>query len=200
MKLKVCIVDDHAVVRSGVASLLQTFPELECLWEFENGQQLIDLIDQGHFPDIIILDSSMPVMSGIDTLHHLANHPILENIILLSYGINSEKIQVLKSLGVSQVISKSANADDIIKAVKFHIENNKNIEWQNHKKPNITNRELEFLKLICDEREFTYDQIAELMGVHNRTIDSFRKSLFQKLQIKSKSGLVLYAIKNGLNQ
>jgi two-component system invasion response regulator UvrY len=61
-----------------------------------------------------------------------------------------------------------------------------------------SSRELEFLRLICDEEEFTYEQIAEIMGVHVRTVDSFRKSLFQKLQKRSKSGLVLYAIKNGL--
>ncbi len=197
VKLKVCIVDDHAVVRSGLKSLINSLPEIECGWELENGSELLHLINQRILPDIIILDSSMPVMSGIDLLNNLANHPIIERVIFLTYQISKEEKEKIESLGVKKIISKSANAEEIIQALQYFIERDTDIKIKKNR-PNITNRELEFIQLICHDQEYTYDQIAEIMGVHNRTIDSFRKSLFQKLQIKSKSGLVLYAIKNGL--
>jgi DNA-binding CsgD family transcriptional regulator len=63
----------------------------------------------------------------------------------------------------------------------------------------ITPREMEFLRFICNDNEYTYDQIAHFMNVHVRTIDGFRKSLFQKLSVKSKTGLVIFAMRNGLN-
>ena len=63
----------------------------------------------------------------------------------------------------------------------------------------ITPREKEFLRYICNDNEYTYDQIAYFMNVHVRTIDGFRKSLFHKLSIKSKTGLVMFAMRNGLN-
>jgi DNA-binding CsgD family transcriptional regulator len=64
----------------------------------------------------------------------------------------------------------------------------------------ITPRELDFLRLVCSEQELTYDQIAESMGVHRRTVDHFRQALFDKLHIKSKTGLVLFAMRYGIIQ
>lgn len=128
MKLKVCIVDDHAVVRSGLKSLINSLPEIECGWELENGSELLHLVNQRILPDIIILDSSMPVMSGIDLLNNLANHPIIGRVILLSYQISKEEKEKIESLGVKKIISKSANAGEIIQALQYFIERDTDIK------------------------------------------------------------------------
>jgi DNA-binding CsgD family transcriptional regulator len=62
----------------------------------------------------------------------------------------------------------------------------------------ISPREMELMRLICNDREYTYQEIAHIMSIHVRTVDGFRKSLFSKLNMKSKTGLVMFAIKNKL--
>jgi DNA-binding NarL/FixJ family response regulator len=64
----------------------------------------------------------------------------------------------------------------------------------------LTDREILFLQLVCDEKEFTYEQIAEQMNVHRRTVDGYRESIFEKFNIKSKTGLVLFAIKYRISE
>jgi two-component system invasion response regulator UvrY len=201
MKYQVCIVDDHAVVRSGLKALINSFANTICQWELSDGSELVQLVQQNIIPDIIILDITMSTLSGWQTIQVLKPYNIQKNIIILTYNSYNENIQQFIESDVAAFLSKDASIqeiqatiDDVIfqKAPKNQIIEDKN----NH--PKISGRELEFLKLICDEHEYTYEQISEIMGVHIRTVDSFRKSLFQKLEKKSKSGLVLYAIKNGL--
>ena len=201
MKYQVCIVDDHAVVRSGLKALINSFANTVCQWELSDGSELVQLVQQNIIPDIIILDITMSTLSGWQTIQMLKPYNIQKNIIILTYNSYNENIQQFIESDVAAFLSKDASIqeiqatiDDVIfqKTPKNQIIEDKN----NH--PKISGRELEFLKLICDEREYTYEQISEIMGVHIRTVDSFRKSLFQKLEKKSKSGLVLYAIKNGL--
>jgi len=201
MKYQVCIVDDHAVVRSGLKALINSFANTMCQWELSDGSELVQLVQQNIIPDIIILDITMSTLSGWQTIQMLKPYNIQKNVIILTYNSYNENIQQFIESDVAAFLSKDASIqeiqatiDDVIfqKAPKNQIVEDKT----NH--PKISGRELEFLKLICDEHEYTYEQISEIMGVHIRTVDSFRKSLFQKLEKKSKSGLVLYAIKNGL--
>jgi DNA-binding NarL/FixJ family response regulator len=198
MKWKICLVDDHAVVRSGLKSLVKNIEYAECAWEFQDGQELIDLIKKGEIPDFIILDLSMPITNGDTTIEFLAQENLLDRLIILSFDINPNDLYRYKSMGIPYIFSKSVNAHEIQNAIE-------NLIFQQSSDTpiinniNITPRELEFIRLICKEEEYTYEQIADIMGVHVRTIDSFRKSLFLKLKIKSKTGLVLYALKNNLN-
>ncbi len=194
--MKVCLVDDHEVVRSGLKSLIDQLPEVHCFWEFDNGEELCQLIDQNTIPDIIILDLSLPKKNGREIIEYLLNSNLTHRIIILSFHITEEDLQYFQDIGIKWILSKTETSQTIQNTIKKVIDDLKGINSESTKIPNITPRELQFLELICDESEFTYDQIAEVMGVHIRTIDSFRKSLFQKLNIKSKTGLVLYWIKN----
>lgn len=194
--MKVCLVDDHEVVRSGLKSLIDQLPEAHCFWEFDNGEELCQLIDLNTIPDIIILDLSLPQKNGREIIEYLLNSNLTHRIIILSFHITEDDLQYFQDIGIKWILSKTESSQTIQNTIKKVIDDLKGINSESTKIPNITPRELQFLELICDESEFTYDQIAELMGVHIRTIDSFRKSLFQKLNIKSKTGLVLYWIKN----
>ena len=201
MKYQVCIVDDHAVVRSGLKALINSFPNTVCKWELSDGSELVELVKQNIYPDIIILDITMTKLSGWKTIQELRPFNIQKNIILLTYNSYNENIQQFIDSDVAAFLSKDASVQEIqatIEDVIFHKKAENVPQPENSNQPKITGRELEFLQLICDEKEYTYEQISEIMGVHIRTVDSFRKSLFQKLQKKSKSGLVIYAIKNGL--
>ena len=198
MKWKICLVDDHAVVRSGLKSLIKNIEYAECTWEFQDGEELINLIHQGIIPDIIVLDLSMPKTDGHTTIEFLNKENLLDRLIILSFDISSNDLLHYREMGISWILSKSVNAQEIQNAIEHLIfQQSANTPILNN--IHITPRELQFIRLICSEEEYTYEQIADIMGVHVRTVDSFRKSLFQKLKIKSKTGLVLYALKNNLN-
>lgn len=198
MKWKICLVDDHAVVRSGLKSLIKNIEYAECNWEFQDGEELINLIHQGIIPDIIVLDLSMPKTDGQTTIEFLNKQNLLDRLIILSFDISSNDLLRYREMGISWILSKSVNAQEIQNAIENLIfQQSANTPILNN--IHITPRELQFIRLICCEEEYTYEQIADIMGVHVRTVDSFRKSLFQKLKIKSKTGLVLYALKNNLN-
>ena len=201
MKSKVCIVDDHAVVRKGLKALINSFPNTHCEWELPDGASLISLIESGTIPDIIILDISMPLLSGWQTVEQLKSFNVQQKIIILTYNGYNENKDCFINSGVAAFLNKDASVQEIQDTIEDVILLQDTATFTPKTEPlspKISSRELEFLRLICDEEEFTYEQIAEIMGVHVRTVDSFRKSLFQKLQKRSKSGLVLYAIKNGL--
>lgn len=197
MKWKICLVDDHAVVRSGLKSLIKNIEYAECTWEFQDGEELINLIHQGIIPDIIVLDLSMPETDGQTTIEFLNKENLLDRLIILSFDIDPNDRSTYQSMGIPWILSKSVNAQEIQNAIENLIFQQSSNTPAIHN-TNITPRELEFIRLICNEEEYTYEQIADIMGVHVRTVDSFRKSLFQKLKIKSKTGLVLYALKNNL--
>jgi len=158
-------------------------------------------------PDIILLDINMPKMDGISTAKWLRNnHPDIK-IIVLSMFEDAEKVLTMVRMGVKGYLLKDSEPADFEDAlykvsnseiyypefVTKHLIHNINIDYTLAK---LNSREIEFLKLSATE--LTYKEIAEHMCISSRTVDGYRDQLFEKLQIKSRIGLVLYAIKNKL--
>ena len=200
MKISVCVVDDHAVVREGLKSLINNLPQCTCDWDFSSGKELVDLIEQNIIPDVILMDISLGNESGWDIIKRIESKKIQNRIIVLTYLPVERYLSEFSNSGIAAFINKDASADEIKATIDDVIKSLESAEKRGVSlpPPRISQRELEFLNLICDEKEYTYEQIAEIMEVHIRTVDSYRKSLFQKLNKKSKSGLVLYALKSGL--
>jgi DNA-binding NarL/FixJ family response regulator len=161
------------------------------------------------------MDLSMPVMDGLATVRWLKEHKIPFPVLMLTLDTTDKAIVELYRAGVRGYLSKTCNAetlkraiDDIINTGYHHNELLSNALQQNgpisqkderEKIMNqLTDRELEFLRCVCSEEEYTYDQIARQMNVHRRTVDNYRESLFGKFNIKSKTGLVLLAIRHNL--
>lgn len=211
----IVLVDDHAVVRSGLKGLVESMGTNKVIREFDNGKQLIDGLAEGMQPDMIIMDLTMPVMDGKSTMKWLQENNVVYPVLILTLDTNDETIIELFRLGARGYLPKSCTADmlkkaidDIIHTGYYHNEllshalqasSARNKKDERHDVQNqLTEREKTFLQLVCDEHEYTYEQMADILKVHRRTIDGYREALFEKFNIKSKTGLVLFAIKYGL--
>lgn len=210
--VSIFLVDDHAVVRNGLKALIERMGSYVVKEQFDNGQQLIDSLPFAQEPDVIIMDLTMPIMDGTQTVRELKNRHIATPVLILTLETTEKTIIELFRLGIRGYLPKSCTADvlkkaidDVINSGYYHNEMlTKALMNNNHETENgnplqhLTERENTFLQLVCDENELTYEQIADRMGVSRRTVDGYRESIFEKFNIKSKTGLVLFAIKYGL--
>ena len=214
MKTKIALTDDHVLLRNGLASLLEDL-DYEVLFEADNGQDLIRKLNPGELPDVVLMDINMPQMDGYETTRWLKiNHPGVRVLALSMYDDENAIIRMLKS-GARGYILKDSDPAELKAALQaliskgfYHSElvTGKLIHTINHMDDTdhssvkdvlgLNDREIEFLKLVCTE--LTYKEIAEKMFLSPRTIDGYRDALFEKLGLKSRVGLVLFAIRNGI--
>jgi DNA-binding NarL/FixJ family response regulator len=205
--LQIVLVDDHRLFRSGISSLINKFPEYKILFEAGDGEELMRKLTPKLIPDIILLDINMPKKDGIATAKWVREtYPDIK-IIVLSMFEDADKVLQMVKLGVKGYILKDAEPVEFEMALKKvsegevyypefvtrHLIQNFNAQAEIVK---LNTREIEFLKLAGSE--LTYKEIADQMCISARTVDGYRDQLFEKLQIKSRVGLVLYAIKNKL--
>jgi two-component system, NarL family, invasion response regulator UvrY len=212
----VALVDDHTLLRKGLSNLL-TEAGHTVLIEADNGKIFIEkLQSQKDFPEVVLLDINMPLMDGYDTAAWIKNnHPDIKILALSMYDDEPAIIRMLKSgargyilkdaepselkLAIDNLVQKGYHHSDMVTARLIHSLNH--FDDPQHSIKNtlgLNEREIEFLKLASSE--LTYKEIAEKMFLSPRTIDGYRDALFEKLNIKSRVGLVLFAIKNGIVQ
>jgi DNA-binding NarL/FixJ family response regulator len=211
---KIAIVDDHTLFRKGLCSLINLFSSYKVLFEAENGNDLITKVQSGLIPDIVLLDIAMPSMNGFATAEWITeNYPEIRIIALSTMDSEMAIIKMIRH-GAKGYILKDAEPAElkqafdevmirgyyyndlvstkIVRSVNSLISSNSEL---NHL-AKLTDRETQFLGLACSEK--TYAQIAKEMFLSERTIDGYRDSLFKKLNVQSRVGLVLYAIRNGV--
>ena len=212
MKKSIVIVDDHILIAKALSAIIANFNNFEVLYECENGKELINRFEQNSkVPDIVLLDVSMPVMDGFETASWLKeNYP---DILVMALSMQDDETSVIKMVrnGASGYLLKNTHPSELEKALTTLIDNGyfypdwaakkifKNIGSSAKKeddKVHITDREKEFLKYVTTE--MSYKEIGEKMFCSPRTVESYRDSLFEKLELKTRVGLAVYAIKNGL--
>jgi DNA-binding NarL/FixJ family response regulator len=209
MQKNVYIVDDHALFSNSLKMLIDRFPDFTVGLCFQNGKELIfALQNQGlPEPDIILLDINMPIMNGPETMVWLSkNKPGIPVLVLSMQDEEHLMLEMIK-LGIKGYLLKDITPELLEKALTdtltygfFQSEKMTKLligalHKNNHQSIDLKDREKEFLKLICTEK--TYKEIAEEMFLSPKTIDGYREALFEKLDVKSRVGLVLFAIKNG---
>jgi DNA-binding NarL/FixJ family response regulator len=206
-KLVIAIVDDHTLFRSGLASLLAEFEEITVLFEAGNGVELQDKLRYYPQVEVILMDISMPVMDGYASTKWIKqNYPEI-NVLALSMFEDEKAIIGILKAGAGGYLPKESKPSDVVialQAVKekgFYI--NELVSGRllvslkdGYTKPLITEKELIFMQYCSTE--LTYKEIAGQMIVSPRTVDNYRESLFAKLNIKSRTGLVVYGIRNNL--
>jgi DNA-binding NarL/FixJ family response regulator len=211
---QVALADDHVLLRNGLSGLLKSLG-YEVMFECNNGKELVEhlKIEQ---PDIILMDINMPEMDGFDaTLWVKKNFPLVNVLALSMYDDENAIIRMLRNGARGYILKDSdpqelRQAIDAIMAKGFHYSDivtgrlihsiQQMDDEDNHMKAmlKLTEREIEFLKLAATE--MTYKEIAAEMHLSPRTIDGYRDDLFLKLNVRSRVGLVLYAIKQGIVQ
>jgi two-component system, NarL family, invasion response regulator UvrY len=211
--VKIALVDDHILLRDALAALIEKINGFEVVFTAGNGKEMIEQLHIKELPSIIILDISMPLMDGYETAAWLkTNHPQIATIILTMFDAELPLIRLLQE-GVKGFLRKDIHPDELRNALQsllregyyypvqtvgtiinlFQKNGSNGLE---SKKLNAS--EAAFLKLICTD--LTYKEIALQLHMSPKTIDNLRDSLFQRLEVKSRVGLAIYSIKNGIVQ
>jgi len=211
-KTKVCkifLVDDHTLFREGIKELMNGFEGYKVIGEANNGKQLIKMLAIVEIPDIIVLDISMPVMDGYETAKWLKENFPQVKILALSMIDHEQSIIKMLREGVKGYILKDAKPSEFLDAlesvqykgmyfselVNLTLLNQLNTEGKKIYS-SLNEKEMIFLKYVCSE--MTYKEVADKMNVAPRTVDGYREALFEKLNVRSRTGLVMYAIKYGI--
>lgn len=204
------IADDHSLLRNALAKLINTFEGYSVMLEADNGKDLCEKIDKSILPDIVLLDINMPEMDGFETTQWL--HKKYPQVKVLTLSMLSDEKSIIKifRLGAKGYLLKNANPHELKEALDAIM--NKNVYLSEYvsgklisglhndavnveeKEVVLNDKEKEFLKWTCSE--LSYKEIADKMYTSPRTVDDYRQSLFAKLKVHSRVGLVMYAIKN----
>lgn len=209
MKKSVVIVDDHVLIAQALKGIIANFDQFEVIFECENGKVLQDKLKLNALPDIVLLDISMPVMDGFETAKWLKEqHP---GVLIMTLSMQDDEQSVIKMIknGSHGYLLKNAHPAELEKALTRLVEegfyypdwasrmvfNSLNADKKNNHHLHFSDREKEFLYYSITE--MSYKEIAEKMFCSPRTVESYRDSLFEKLELKTRVGLAVYALKNG---
>ncbi|TMI74479.1 MAG: response regulator transcription factor [Bacteroidetes bacterium] len=208
------LVDDHVLLRNGLASIVKSFDGYAVLMEADNGKEFIEQLKTSPAPDIVLLDINMPEMNGIETAVWMKkNLPDTKILVLSVMDTDTVIISMLKHGARGYILKDSKPAvfkqalDNIRDSGFFmnelvsnkmlnYVTNDEDNATKTHLISQLTENEITFLQLSCTE--MTYKEIAEKMKVSPRTIDGYRDHLLKKLNVQSRVGLVIFAIKYGL--
>ena len=210
--INLLIADDHKVFRDGIISILGEVEDVNILGEASNGREVLLQLEK-LTPDVILMDITMGDTNGIDTTKVVKQKYPLSKVLVLSMHGESAYIVKMLEAGASGYLLKDAGKDEMIRAIRTvaegntyysqrvssaiveHLTNPNQLKQKNKQTP-LTKREIDVLQLIAEE--YTNSEIAETLHISIRTVDTHRRNLLEKLQLKNTAGLVKYALKQGL--
>jgi two-component system response regulator NreC len=207
-KIHVFLVDDHAVVRSGLRALLESRDNIQVVGEAADGERALDLIPQAT-PHIVLLDISMPGLNGIEVAKRLK--AALPNIRLIALSMHEdlEYVQGFFEAGGSGYVPKSSLEKQLLDAIyavsrgEYYAPGNllaqmvKEMSAPNpYRNAKLTERELEVVKQVAQGR--TYKEIARVLDIGEKTVATYRERAAEKLGIKSRAELVRWALEHHL--
>ncbi|WP_396176827.1 response regulator [Flavobacterium sp.] len=213
MENSIVIVDDHVLIAKALSGIISNYENFRVLYECENGKELIEKLKfEKNCPKIVLLDISMPVMDGFETAKWLKeNHPEIKIMALSMQDDDQSVIKMIKN-GAHGYLLKNTHPAHLEQAMlklvqdgfyypewasKIVFSSLNSTDSRQANFPKLTEREKEFLKYSTSE--MNYKEIAEKMFCSPRTIESYRDHLFEKLEIKTRVGLAVFAIKNGFS-
>jgi len=212
-KIKVALIDDHVLLRDALAKMVDGIENHDVIFVAGNGEEFIEKIRLNGPPNLVILDLNMPKMDGFETANWInKNHPKIKILVLTMYDSEVTLIRLLQA-GARGFLKKDAHPHELSFAIKNVMENgyyysshtsnqlanlfaNKPNQKETLERAMLNEREIEFLKM--SSTEMTYKEIAQAMGMNPRTLENYRESIFNKLNIRSRVGLALYAVKHGI--
>jgi len=212
-KIKVVLVDDHVLLRNALATLIDSFDTCSTIHQCDNGNKLISFMRNHQLPDVILLDLNMPMMNGFETAEWLKkNYPDIPVLMLTMYDSELSLIRLLQ-YGVKGFLKKDIHPDELRFALEtvsetgYYFPNQltntlvnlfekKDDNTSKVEKSMFNEEELIFLELSCTE--LTYKEIALQMDLTPRKTETLREILFTKLGVKTRVGLVMISIRNGI--
>jgi len=216
--IKIALVDDHDLFREGLAAIVNSFPDYTIILEARSGKEFTTLLMPNDLPEIVILDVTMRDMNGYETASWIhTNYPQIKVLALSMLDDEKAIIKMLKNGAKGYVLKDSAPKElkealdhlmqkgvylnklmchHLIDNINNHLHEDAQGFYRN--KIALNDREIDFLQRVCTDAP--YKQIADDMYLSPRTIDGYRDTLFEKLRVSSRIGLVLYAVRNDIAQ
>lgn len=209
-KIKLLIADDHAIVRDGLKQLFVLFDDIDVVAEAADGGQVLDALRDGAF-DLLLMDISMPGISGLDLIHRVKSHYPKQRILVLSmYSEANLATRALKA-GANGYLSKDSDSTTLVSAIRKVAAGGRfldpaigvqmaygAVESESNSSPeiNLTDREYGILRMLL--RGMGVNEIARELSISNKTVSTHKARLMKKLGINNNADLVRYAMKHGL--
>ena len=209
--VRILLADDHKVVRQGTRALLSAVPEWEIVGEADNGRDAVSLTAELK-PDIVILDISMPELNGLDATRQIKKKSPETEVLIFTGQETEELVHDVFDSGARSYIMKTDAADHLIDAIKAlsehkhfftsriseivfarYIQEKGTLEGARDKS-RITDREREIVQLLAEGK--SSKEIATILGISVRTVETHRAAIMKKLGLKSFSELIRYAVRN----
>jgi len=209
-KIKILLVDDHAIMRDGIKALLSIYDDIEVVGEASEGKEAIEMARELN-PDVVVMDISMPGMDGLEVTHRLTKRNPKVKVIILTQHDNREYILSTIKVGAAGYIPKKALGSDLVSAIravcsgdsflypsaaKTLIDDYRKQAEQPDIYESLTEREREILKLIAEGR--TSREIAEALYISQKTVQGHRTKIMEKLDLHNRTELMKYAMRKGL--
>ena len=217
-KIYVHVADDHKILIEGIIAVINTDKEIEIKGYSLTGQEVIDWFSlKENKADVLILDITMPVLDGFQVLKHFKKKRIDQKVIVLSSYDDVKIVQEVLNLGCKGYISKNSAGEHIVNAIKAvargeqyfstDIQSSLLQTLSGQMVPkgdmpdkyllnSLTERELDVLKLVT--KEYSTSEMADSMNLSVNTVETYRKNLLRKLNVKNAVGLAMYAVKNNI--
>ncbi|WP_159638143.1 response regulator [Sphingobacterium composti Ten et al. 2007 non Yoo et al. 2007] len=213
--IKVILVEDHLVVRNGIRLLLDTSGEVEIISEAKDGSELMDLLNKGLQPDLVISDINMPLMDGLEVTSYLsANYPTIKVILLSMLNTVNQVIDAFDR-GAKGYLVKNVGYNELIFAVKHVASGGRYVceeltmlmlnilssssttsvlKKETDLELDLSEREIEVLQLISEG--YTNMEIADKLFLSKRTVEGHRQSLINKVKVKNSAELIKFAVQH----
>ncbi len=211
--IHLALVDDHLLLRSSLAKSINDFENCKVVIQASDGLDLMDQMRKGVIPDIVILDLGMPRMNGMETSNWLPKeYPKVAVLILTMYDSDMTMVRLMNT-GVAGILKKDIHHSELLFAIQSVVDSGfyyskqitgklvnlirKNDEGDmNLDRVQLTDQEMDFLRLACTDK--TYKEIASEINLNIRTVDTIRDHLFNKLGVRSRVGMAMYAVRQGI--
>ncbi len=207
-KIRILIADDHTLLRNGICAILEDEQDMIIVGEANDGREAVRLASQLK-PNVVLMDIAMPLLNGLEATRQIKReHPEINVLVLTMYD-NEEYFRKMLEVGASGYIIKRAAATELVSAIRavyngeavlspaitrLLLEDYLNHDLRSEKEdPNaLSSREREVLQLIAEGK--TSREIAEILNLSVKTVQSHRTSLMQKLDLHDRGELIKYAI------
>jgi len=212
-KIKVLIVDDHTLVRDGIRALLSLVADIKVVGEAANGREALEKVKK-LAPDVVLMDLAMPILSGLEATRRIRKRfPGIKVLALTQYEDREYIVPTIEA-GARGFVSKTAAFSELASAIQAvyqggsflspmaaaavveECQQKVAIEGEKDSYQNLTDREREMLKLVAEG--YTAKEIADMLVIGLRTVETHKTNLMKKLNIHNKADLIRFAIRKGI--